>query len=81
MSVFGAFVSIYQPCRNDLTLTATKVSKAPATLLFPIFRRAYGHPDAITGLSIISSILLFSGIINKRLTYSALTGSELPQTC
>lgn len=25
--------------------------------------------------------LALKGIINKRLTYTALTGSELPQTC
>ena len=26
-------------------------------------------------------MLALKGILNKRLTYSALTGSELPQTC
>jgi hypothetical protein len=26
-------------------------------------------------------VLGLKGIINKRLTYNALTGSELPQTC
>src|SRR5205085_8154886 len=61
-------------------LKGTYVSVEPFHLFRYLDEQAFRFNNR-KGTDAMRFALALKGIINKRLTYSALTGSELPQTC